>query len=313
MYYVSKVLFEAETRYLKIKKLAYALLIAARKLRHYFQAHPIVVLTNQPLKQILQRLDTSRRLLKWSIELSEFHIDYRPRMAIKDQALAYFMDEFTYDVALEPEGNLPEVLQTPSGEYMEYAICIGFKASNNGVEYETLLTGLKVVAKFGIDSLDEFSDSQLVLNQVQGYYLAKDARMVAYLDEVMTISEKIKDFRICQIPREETRRLMLWPTSLQPSISSRTRVIISNNVRQFNNDGFKQLYSDLAISHHFSSPGHPQANSQVEVTNRIILRNLKTRLENFKGMPSFRTSNFNEANNETELELNFDLLDEKRE
>ena len=54
MYYISKVLIEAETRYLKIEKLAYALLAAARKLCHYFQAHPIVVLIDQPLKQILQ-------------------------------------------------------------------------------------------------------------------------------------------------------------------------------------------------------------------------------------------------------------------
>ena len=83
MYYVSKVLIGAETRYLKIEKLAYALLIAARKLCHYFQAHLIAVSNNQPLKQILQQTNTSGRLLKWSIELSEFHIDYRSRMAIK--------------------------------------------------------------------------------------------------------------------------------------------------------------------------------------------------------------------------------------
>ena len=50
MYYISKVLIEAETRYLKIKKLDYALMITARKLHHYFQAHPIVVFTDQPLK-----------------------------------------------------------------------------------------------------------------------------------------------------------------------------------------------------------------------------------------------------------------------
>ena len=67
LYYISKVLMGVETRYLKIEKLTYALLIAARKLQHYFQAHPIVVLTDQPLKQILQRPDTSGRLLKWSI------------------------------------------------------------------------------------------------------------------------------------------------------------------------------------------------------------------------------------------------------
>ena len=55
VYYVSKVLMGAENRYLKIEKLTYALLIASRKLCHYFQAHPITVLIDQPLKQILQR------------------------------------------------------------------------------------------------------------------------------------------------------------------------------------------------------------------------------------------------------------------
>ena len=61
-----------------------------------------------------------------------------------------------------------------------------------------------------------------------------------------------------------------------------SKVIISDNAKQFDNDGFKQFCSDLTISHHFSSPGHPQANGQVEVTNRTILRNLKARLEKSK-------------------------------
>ena len=56
--------------------------------------------------------DTSGRLLKWSIELSEFHISYRPRMAIKVQELTNFITEFTHDVALEPEVVLPKV-ETP--------------------------------------------------------------------------------------------------------------------------------------------------------------------------------------------------------
>ncbi|GFZ11353.1 hypothetical protein Acr_22g0007510 [Actinidia rufa] len=103
VYYVSKVLLGVETRYLKIKKLAYTLIIAARKLCHYFQAHPIGVFIDQPLKQILQQLDTSGQLLKWSIELSEFHINYRPRMAIKTQALADFIAEFTYGIAPNPK------------------------------------------------------------------------------------------------------------------------------------------------------------------------------------------------------------------
>ena len=98
----------AETKYLKIEKLAYALLITAKKHRHYFQAHPIAVLIDQSSKQILQWPDTSGRLLKWSIELSEFHIEYRPIMAIKTQALTNFVAEFTYD-APEPKESLPQM------------------------------------------------------------------------------------------------------------------------------------------------------------------------------------------------------------
>ena len=96
MYYVNKVLLKAENRYLKIEKLDYALIIVARKFLHYFQAHTIIVLTNQPLKQILQQLNTSSRLFKWSIKLGKFHIEYRPRMTIMAQALADFIAEFTY-------------------------------------------------------------------------------------------------------------------------------------------------------------------------------------------------------------------------
>ena len=83
-------------------------MIATRKLHHYFQAHPIVVLTGQSLKQILQWLDTFRCLLKWSIELGEFHIDYWLRMDIKAQTLGNFIAEFTYDVALDPDIEIPK-------------------------------------------------------------------------------------------------------------------------------------------------------------------------------------------------------------
>ena len=63
-----------------------------------------------------------------------------------------------------------------------------------------------MATNLGVDSLDVFSDSKLVINQVQGDYLAKDLRMVAYLDEVKAMSRKIGDFKIHQIPREENRK-----------------------------------------------------------------------------------------------------------
>ena len=55
-----------------------ALVMAVRKLMPYFQAYPIVMMTNQPLRQILHRSEASEPMVKWSIELSEFNISYRP-------------------------------------------------------------------------------------------------------------------------------------------------------------------------------------------------------------------------------------------
>ncbi|KAL0295115.1 UNVERIFIED_CONTAM: hypothetical protein Sradi_6851600 [Sesamum radiatum] len=93
IYYVSKVLSGAEERYTLIEKMTLALVVTARRLRPYFLSHPVGVKTNTPLKQTLGKLDTSGRLVKWAVELSEYDISYLPRTAIKAQALADFASE----------------------------------------------------------------------------------------------------------------------------------------------------------------------------------------------------------------------------
>ena len=98
IYYTSKVLLDAETRYPPLEKWVLALVVAARKLRPYLQAFPISVITNQPLRQVLHKPDAYGWLVKWTIELSKFDIDYKPRAAIKAQAVADFVAEFA-----EPE------------------------------------------------------------------------------------------------------------------------------------------------------------------------------------------------------------------
>ena len=60
-----------------------ALRMAAQKLRPYFQAHPIIVLTNQPLRNVLHKSNISGRMLQWAIELSEYGIDYQPKLSMK--------------------------------------------------------------------------------------------------------------------------------------------------------------------------------------------------------------------------------------
>ena len=94
IYYVSYSMVPAETRYPDIEKLALALLVSSRKLKPYFEAHTIVVPTSYPLRQVLHKPETSERLIRWSMELSQYEIRYQPRTAIKGQAVADFVAEF---------------------------------------------------------------------------------------------------------------------------------------------------------------------------------------------------------------------------
>ena len=62
------------------------------------------------------------------------------------------------------------------------------------------------------------------------------------------------------------------------------RVLVSDNGKQFENNPFQDFCSQLGIRNHYSSPAHPQANGQVEVTNQFLLKIFKTRLEGEKGI-----------------------------
>ena len=74
MYYLNKMLVDAETQYLTLKKMALALVHGTRKLPHYFQAHTVWVLTEYPLQSLFRRSDFTRRLAKWGTRLGTFDI-----------------------------------------------------------------------------------------------------------------------------------------------------------------------------------------------------------------------------------------------
>ena len=85
VYFTSQALWGAEERYPQMEKLAFTLITAARKLKPYFRAHTIVVLTDKPLRKAMSSSESARRMTLWAVELSKFDICYCPRTAIKGQ------------------------------------------------------------------------------------------------------------------------------------------------------------------------------------------------------------------------------------
>ena len=95
VYYTSQAFQGTKAKYPSIEKLEFALIVALRKLHPYFQAHTILVMTDQPLRKAMGRLDAIRRMIQWAVELRQYNVNYRPRTAIKAQTLADFIAEFT--------------------------------------------------------------------------------------------------------------------------------------------------------------------------------------------------------------------------
>nr|CAN71093.1 hypothetical protein VITISV_000384 [Vitis vinifera] len=209
IYYVNRALADVETRYSKMELTALALRSAAQKLRPFSQAHPVVVLTDQPLRNILHKPDLTGRMLQWAIELSKFRIEFQPRLSMKGQVMVDFVLKYSRRPSQRQEHSEKEwwtlrvdgasrssgsgvglLLQSPTGEHLEQAIGLGFPASNNEAEYEAILSGLALALALSVSKLRVYSDSQLVVRHVQKEYEAKDECMAQYLAK-WTI-EKIK-------------------------------------------------------------------------------------------------------------------------
>jgi hypothetical protein len=94
VYFVSELLSPSKRNYTKMEKVMYAVLMASRKLWHYFQSHNIIVPSSQPLKDIIRNREASGRIGKWATYLNEFIIDFIHRSSIQSQALTNFIAEW---------------------------------------------------------------------------------------------------------------------------------------------------------------------------------------------------------------------------
>ncbi|KAI3829139.1 hypothetical protein L1987_03255 [Smallanthus sonchifolius] len=234
IYYVSRVLTDPETMYSLLEKLTLALVHASRRLRRYFQAHPVEILTNFPIQQVLKKPELSGRLAKWAVELGALSLEYKPRTALKGQVIADFLAEIpegreieiTNDLAIaEIQTKTPQwwslytdgassmegsgaglMLLSPEGVEITYAVKLNFKSTNNEAEYEALLAGLRLAVTMKAQHIRAHVDSLLVANQVNKIYEAKGKMMIEYLKKTKEMMLQFQECSIEHIPRSQNRK-----------------------------------------------------------------------------------------------------------
>jgi ribonuclease HI len=239
------VLSETKIRYPQIQKLLYAVILTRWKLRHYFESHPVTVVSSFPLGEIIQSREASGRIAKWAVELMGETLSFAPRKAIKSQILADFLAEWTdtqlptapiqaehwtmyFDRSLMKTGAGAGLLFiSPLGKYVHYVLRLHFPASNNVAEYEALVNGLHITVELGVRCLDARGDSQLVIDQVMKNSHYRDRKMEAYCDEVRRLEDKFYGLELNHVARrynetaDELAKIASGRATVPPNVFSR--------------------------------------------------------------------------------------------
>jgi ribonuclease HI len=245
VYFISEVLSETKARYPHIQKVLYAVILIRRKLRHYFESHPVTVVSSFPQGEIIQCREASGRIAKWAVELMGETLSFAPRKAIKSQVLADFLAEWT-DTQLPTTPTQPKLwtmyfdgslMKIGAGagllfvsllrKHLRYVIRLHFPASNNVAEYEALVNGLRIAVELGVRRLDARGDSQLIINQVMKNSHCRDRRMEAYCDEVWRLENKFYGLELNHIARrynettDELAKIASGRMTVPPDVFSR--------------------------------------------------------------------------------------------
>jgi ribonuclease HI len=232
LYFVSEVLSPSKKNYTELEKVLYVVLMASRKLQHYFQTYHIIVPSSQPLKDITRNREATERAGKWAVELNEFTIEYVHRSSIQSQALADFIADWKPGARDKERTKDDEawtmfcdgswgtfgagatvVLISPSKIKTCYATRLDFNCTNNIVEYEALLLGLQKLKAIGIRRATLKSDSQVILGHIDKNSKARDPKLEKYLNTIRRMEVSFKGFSVKNIPRGENEHADLLAKS----------------------------------------------------------------------------------------------------
>jgi ribonuclease HI len=219
VYYISEVLPTSKCNMTELEKVAYVVVMELRKLRHYFEAFKVQVTSDRGLGKLFRNPEASVHIAKWAAELSEYHITFEPRTAIKSQVLADFIVDWTGPTQQQKEpsekvwtihcdgawchagAGTAAIITSPTGVKHRYATRLSFalesdRCTNNIAEYEAVILGLRKLKALGITTCIIKTDSKVVAGQVEKDYSAKDPALMQYLSAVHSLEKQFKGFTL---------------------------------------------------------------------------------------------------------------------
>jgi ribonuclease HI len=224
VYYVSEVLTTSKCNMTELEKIAYAVVMASRKLHRYFESFKVRVTSDRGLNELFRNPEASVRIAKWAVELSGYHITFEPRTAIKSQVLADFIVDWTGPIT-QPDrpaekvwtihcdgawchagAGAAAVITSPTGVKHRYAACLSFalesdRCTNNVAEYEAIILDLRKLRALGVTTCIIKTDSKVVAGQVEKDYAAKDPALMQYLTAVRSLERQFKGFTLQHVDR----------------------------------------------------------------------------------------------------------------
>ncbi|XP_059277686.1 uncharacterized protein LOC132031802 [Lycium ferocissimum] len=230
LYYLSRMMTPNELNYTPIEKLCLALVFSIQKLKHYFQAHSVNLISRaNPIKFVMSKPVLSDRLARWYLQFQQFEITYIPQKAVKGQALADFLADHPIPDDWELTDELPDedamvveiqppwkmyfdgaaqrdgagagvVFVTLQGEVLPYSFTLTQRCSNNVAEYQALILGLEMAVDMKQLQLQVFGDSQLVINQLLGSYEVKKPELLPYHGYAQKLIGWLGDVTLQRLP-----------------------------------------------------------------------------------------------------------------
>ncbi|KAK1660444.1 hypothetical protein QYE76_048603 [Lolium multiflorum] len=220
VFYLSRRMLDAETRYLEIEKLCLCLFFTCTKIQHILlKAEIIVICKSDVIKHMLSAPVLKGRLGKWMFALSEFDIRYQPAKAVKGQALADLIAErINTDVAALSvrawtmffDGSVCEdgcgigmLLVSPRGATYSFSIRLSTPCTNNVAEYEAICKGMELLLDAGAEAVEIFGDSKLVISQLTEEYKCESGSLFPLWMQCRELMAQFRYINFHWIPRTQ--------------------------------------------------------------------------------------------------------------